>query len=68
MNMVFQAFSIGSNFWLSIWSDDEEHSQERKGLYLGVYGALGVGQGKTAVFFCLQNFYNICMILRINTN
>ncbi|XP_044734303.1 multidrug resistance-associated protein 1 isoform X4 [Chrysoperla carnea] len=44
MNMVFQAFSIGSNFWLSVWSDDEEHSQERKGLYLGVYGALGVGQ------------------------
>ena len=47
-----QAFSVGSNVWLSIWSEDEasvEPSVRNK--YLGVYGALGVLQGKILVFF-----------------
>ncbi|PNF24808.1 hypothetical protein B7P43_G15136 [Cryptotermes secundus] len=49
-NMVFQAFSIGSNVWLSEWSNDKNVSvngtvdESKRDLYLGVYGALGAGQ------------------------
>lgn len=51
-NMIFQAFSIGSNVWLSEWSNDKSTyvngtvDESRRDLYLGVYGALGAGQGK----------------------
>lgn len=50
MNAIFQAFSIGSNVWLSIWSDDNMTTngtidKSRQDMYLGVYGALGIGQG-----------------------
>jgi ATP-binding cassette subfamily C (CFTR/MRP) protein 1 len=54
-NLVFQAFSIGSNVWLSEWSDDkniflnETVDESKRDLYLGVYGALGVGQGKSYI-------------------
>jgi ATP-binding cassette subfamily C (CFTR/MRP) protein 1 len=53
-NVVFQAFSIGSNVWLSEWSDDKsmygnETDDGKQSLYLGVYGALGAGQGKSDV-------------------
>ncbi|XP_015175310.1 PREDICTED: multidrug resistance-associated protein 1 isoform X7 [Polistes dominula] len=52
MNAVFQSFSIGSNVWLSKWSDDNMTSvngtivneESRRDMYLGVYGALGFGQ------------------------
>lgn len=53
LNMVFQGFSIGSNIWLSAWSNDNEivvngtQDTDRRDMYLGVYGALGIGQGKT---------------------
>lgn len=48
-NVVFQGFSIGSNVWLSEWSNDKsmygnETDDSKQSLYLGVYGALGVGQ------------------------
>jgi ATP-binding cassette subfamily C (CFTR/MRP) protein 1 len=51
-NVVFQGFSIGSNVWLSEWSNDKsmygnETDDSKQSLYLGVYGALGVGQGKS---------------------
>lgn len=52
LNMVFQGFSIGSNVWLSVWSADTEivvnnvTDTAKRDLYLGVYGALGIGQGK----------------------
>lgn len=52
MNMAFQGFSIGSNVWLSVWSDanatDADGNQDTaaRDMYLGVYGALGIGQGK----------------------
>ncbi|XP_019701146.1 multidrug resistance-associated protein 1 isoform X1 [Harpegnathos saltator] len=51
MNAIFQAFSIGSNVWLSVWSDDNMTTPNgtidkgRQDMYLGVYGALGIGQG-----------------------
>ncbi|XP_043498533.1 multidrug resistance-associated protein 1 isoform X7 [Polistes fuscatus] len=52
MNAVFQSFSIGSNVWLSKWSDDNMtlvngtvvNEESRRDMYLGVYGALGFGQ------------------------
>lgn len=49
MNAVFQTFSITANVWLTKWSDDNDtanggdHSKQH--MYLGVYGALGIGQG-----------------------
>lgn len=50
--VCFQAFSVGSSVWLSVWSSDEtnyttnstEYAAKRD-MYLGVYGALGIGQG-----------------------
>ncbi|XP_043498534.1 multidrug resistance-associated protein 1 isoform X8 [Polistes fuscatus] len=59
MNAVFQSFSIGSNVWLSKWSDDNMtlvngtvvNEESRRDMYLGVYGALGFGQAM-ASFFC----------------
>ncbi|KAI7815048.1 ABC subfamily C member [Rhyzopertha dominica] len=50
LNVVYQAFSIGSNFWLTIWSNDNETvvngtvDTGKRDMYLGVYGALGIGQ------------------------
>lgn len=52
LNLVFQGFSIGSNIWLTIWSADNTTVVDgvadtaKRDMYLGVYGALGVGQGK----------------------
>lgn len=52
LNMVFQGFSIGSNVWLGVWANDTSLlvngtvNTARRDLYLGVYGALGIGQGK----------------------
>ncbi|XP_044597658.1 multidrug resistance-associated protein 1 isoform X2 [Cotesia glomerata] len=50
MNAVFQSFSIGSNIWVSKWSDDTEMlvngtlDKVKRDTYVGVYGALGIGQ------------------------
>lgn len=51
MNAVFQSFSIGSSVWLSLWSNDNltvvngTVDTVKRDMYLGVYGALGLGQG-----------------------
>lgn len=41
--------SLGSNFWLSLWTDDPvvNGTQPNRRMRLGVYGALGVTQGLT---------------------
>ncbi|XP_055375696.1 multidrug resistance-associated protein 1 isoform X7 [Condylostylus longicornis] len=45
LNATFQGFAIGSNLWLSTWSSDKEAAKpEVRDMYLGVYGAFGVGQ------------------------
>ncbi|XP_063974580.1 multidrug resistance-associated protein 1 isoform X9 [Diachasmimorpha longicaudata] len=50
MNAVFQSFSIGSNIWISKWSDDDSivvdgvQDTSKRDMYVGVYGALGLGQ------------------------
>ncbi|KAK9957353.1 hypothetical protein ABG768_011605 [Culter alburnus] len=43
--------SLGSNYWLSIWTDDPviNNTQPNREMRLGVYGALGLSQG-IAVF------------------
>lgn len=52
MNAIFQSFSIGSSVWLSVWSNDQNQTNgnntldtAKRDMYLGVYGALGFGQG-----------------------
>lgn len=51
LNLLFQGFSIGSNIWLARWSTDERASNDTgvRDMYLGVYGALGFGQGSLLV-------------------
>ncbi|XP_014219235.1 multidrug resistance-associated protein 1 isoform X2 [Copidosoma floridanum] len=57
MNAVFQSFSISANLWLSAWSSDNETvvngtaNTYKQNMYLGVYGAFGLGQAMTS-FFC----------------
>lgn len=47
LNIIFQAFAIGSNVWLSKWSTDPRANETKwRNIYLGGYGAFGVGQGK----------------------
>lgn len=47
LNIIFQGFSIGSNIWLSRWSNDKSAGNDTgvRDMYLGVYAAFGVGQG-----------------------
>lgn len=51
MNAIFQAFSIGSNIWISDWSNDKTVvvngtvDDSKKLTYVSVYGGLGLGQG-----------------------
>ncbi|XP_072401337.1 multidrug resistance-associated protein 1 isoform X3 [Diabrotica undecimpunctata] len=55
-NLIYQGFSVGSNVWLGIWSDDKKIyvngtvDTGRRDMYLGVYGALGLGQVIGIVF------------------
>ena len=43
----YQGFQVAGNIWLSKWSDDPLASTQdsTRDMYLGVYGALGLGQG-----------------------
>ncbi|XP_032595387.1 multidrug resistance-associated protein 1 isoform X5 [Drosophila grimshawi] len=52
LNFVFQGFQIGSNLWLTKWSNDKEVENDTglRNMYLGVYGAFGVGQGIASFF------------------
>ncbi|XP_077285787.1 multidrug resistance-associated protein 1-like [Arctopsyche grandis] len=49
-SIIYQAFAVGANVWLSTWSNDKEvavhgsNNTQRRDMYLGVYGALGIGQ------------------------
>ncbi|KAB7506631.1 Canalicular multispecific organic anion transporter 1 [Armadillidium nasatum] len=45
-----QGFAVGSNVWLSVWSDDKNSTiPSVRNKYLGVYGGLGVFQAITVV-------------------
>ncbi|ODM95243.1 Multidrug resistance-associated protein 1 [Orchesella cincta] len=45
--LMCQAFAVGANLWLSDWSSRPpgNGTESNTGLFLGVYGGLGVGQG-----------------------
>ncbi|VVC43741.1 Hypothetical protein CINCED_3A019450 [Cinara cedri] len=51
LSIIFQGFSISSNIWLSVWSNDVSsrvngtENVSKRDLYLSVYGLLGFGQG-----------------------
>ncbi|KAF2879992.1 hypothetical protein ILUMI_26180, partial [Ignelater luminosus] len=55
--IVAQAFNIGSNIWLSTWTTDKNVTSEKRDLYLGVYGALGLAQVLFSFFGVLALFY-----------
>ncbi|CAH1406916.1 unnamed protein product [Nezara viridula] len=63
---VNQGMFIGSNVWLSTWSDDHDTvvngSQDvnKRNMYLGVYSLFGVGQ-TIATFFCSLAWYMGCV-------
>ncbi|XP_046388552.1 multidrug resistance-associated protein 1-like [Ischnura elegans] len=51
-SLIHQGFAVGSNFWLAYWSSDASNFiPDRRNMYLGIYGALGLGQAITS-FFC----------------
>lgn len=58
LNIVYQGFSIGSNMWLSVWSNDKNVATDTglRDMYLGVYAAFGLGQGKLN-FYILNIFF-----------
>jgi ATP-binding cassette, subfamily C (CFTR/MRP), member 1 len=50
---LLQGFSVGTNLWLSEWSDDPNSADPPiRNLYLGVYGALGTA---SALTICLSS-------------
>lgn len=72
MNAIYQGFSIGSNSWLSVWSNDNltdyntfnnvvngTFNRAKQDMYLGVYGGLGLGQG---MFHKMYDYYMILSI------
>lgn len=52
LSVATQGFLIGSNLWLSKWSDDQEVvvngtlDISKRNMYLGVYGLFGIFQSK----------------------
>ncbi|XP_025410477.1 multidrug resistance-associated protein 1 isoform X2 [Sipha flava] len=63
LSIIFQGFSISSNIWLSIWSNDNsahingKEDISKRNLYLSVYGLLGFGQG------LFEFFADLCLCL-----
>ncbi|XP_063922468.1 multidrug resistance-associated protein 1 isoform X1 [Zophobas morio] len=56
LNMLFQGFSIGSNVWLGVWADDNVTDSGTRDFYLGIYGALGLGQAVAVLLSALTLF------------
>ncbi|XP_039727463.1 ATP-binding cassette sub-family C member 2 [Pteropus medius] len=61
---IFNAVaSIGSNLWLSAWTSDSKifnstnYPTSRRDMRIGVYGALGLGQG---IFVLIANLWSTC--------
>ena len=52
----WQVFAVSANIWLSIWGNDKPlngtQADEQRNYRLGIYGALGFGEGK---FSCFKN-------------
>ena len=86
LNGCYQGLSMYSSIWLSKWTDDDllanqslaetSEYQDRNSMYLGVYGALGVGQGglrllaslthaSAVLFFSYLVFFSLCLSLSV---
>lgn len=69
LSIIFQGFSISSNIWLSIWSNDDsapgKESASERNLYLTVYGLLGFGQGKLYIRLSYINSYHYSYLVII---
>lgn len=57
-NILSQVFSIMSSFWLTQWSGDPESATDtsKRDLYMGVYGAYGLGQSE--YIFSFSNIFH----------
>ncbi|XP_074036471.1 multidrug resistance-associated protein 1-like [Leptinotarsa decemlineata] len=44
LTLIYQGFTVGSNVWLGVWADDSSNDTSKRDMYLGVYGAFGLGQ------------------------
>ncbi|KAK9886055.1 hypothetical protein WA026_014838 [Henosepilachna vigintioctopunctata] len=70
-NILFQALSVSSNFWLVQWSSDTNLRSDntsdagKRNTYLGVYGLLGIGQAISLIFggLCLAKGYTGASVL-----
>ena len=71
--ILYNAASIYSNVWLSEWSNDARfpnstHDPDQRNMRLGVYGALGVLQGKRCCLsFFVILFLVLCICLLVST-
>ena len=59
--IIYVATQVGTNIWLSEWSNDKpepDGTQDTalRDLRLGVYGALGGGQGNFKTVFCFISY------------
>lgn len=47
LNIVYQAFAIGSNMWLAAWANDKAaaNDTDQRNVYLAGYAGFGLGQG-----------------------
>ena len=60
---INNAAGVYANFWLSEWSNDADMNMtaaemsSQRTLRLGVYGALGLAQGKTNSIFSLASMH-----------
>ncbi|XP_065643858.1 multidrug resistance-associated protein 1-like isoform X2 [Hydra vulgaris] len=43
--LITEGFSLSSRVWLAEWSSDKNVLEKTRNMYLGIYGALGIGQG-----------------------
>ncbi|XP_071542397.1 multidrug resistance-associated protein 1-like isoform X3 [Panulirus ornatus] len=59
--VVSQACTVGSSVWLSLWAEEESTDAKTRDMYLGVYGALGIGQAIGLVFAEAGGHYNMVM-------
>ena len=66
--LVTQGCAVGSTIWLSIWSDamdSNPHMEDaERNKYLGVYGGIGVSQGKKKRYSFVLKKLNYEFLLR----
>lgn len=65
IQLITQGFGVASNAWLGEWSDDDTLvvdgvvNTAKRDMYLGVYGAIGFGQGMKITFYSNSHLSHI---------